>query len=168
MATPIAELTLEEALALPAFRTMEEIAVGAVILRRDGTEVLVMRREEPGGGGFERLPRGTVAFDETVGDAVTRVVREQVGLAVTSVGDLWFGLAYESPSGPAIELDYSVSVAPGPAPTGEAGAAGGAGAAGAAGDWRPRWLPVDELRTSDLLGTVVDALADRLGLAEPG
>lgn len=160
MATPIAELTLEEALALPAFRTMEEIAVGAVILRRDGAEVLVMRRDEPGGG-FERLPRGTVAFDETVGDAVRRVVREQVGLAVTGVGDLWFGLAYESPSGAAIELDYAVTVEPGPL-------VGEAGAAGAAGDWRPRWLPVDELRTSDLLGTVVDALADRLGLAGPG
>ena len=161
MATPIAELTLEEALALPAFRAMEEIAVGAVILRRDGAEVLVMRRDEPGGGGFERLPRGTVAFDETVGDAVTRVVREQVGLAVTDVGDLWFGLAYEAPSGPAIELDYAVTVEPGPL-------VGGAGDSGAAGDWRPRWLAVDELRTSDLLGTVVDALADRLGLAGPG
>jgi ADP-ribose pyrophosphatase YjhB (NUDIX family) len=167
MATPIAELTLEEALALPAFRTMEEIAVGAVILRRDGAEVLVMRRDEPAGGGLERLPRGTVAFDETVGDAVTRVVREQVGLAVTGVGDLWFGLAYEAPSGPAIELDYAVTIEPGPL-VGEAGGAGAPGGTGSAGDWRPRWLAVDELRTSDLLGTVVDALADRLGLAGAG
>lgn len=161
MAWPLVELTAEELLALPAFSEVSRVAVGAVLLRDEGRSLLLLRRQavagdaEGGGGGesLEELPGGSVAADETVGDAVVRVVAQATTLTVEQVGDLWFGVTYEAREGPTIHLAYVVQV-----------------------EWADevpvvvdpfeyasyRWVPTDDLAATDLMPTVARALTERL------
>lgn len=161
MAWPLVELTAEELLALPAFREVARVAVGAIVLRDERRSLLLLRREalgvggSGGGGGesLEELPGGSVAADETVGDAVVRVVAQATTLTVEEVGDLWFGMTYEAREGATIHLVYVVQVE-------------GADEAAVVVDpfehTSYRWVPTDDLAATDLTPTVARALTERL------
>ena len=57
------------------------VAVDAIVLRDDGSFVLIKRRRPPFQG-FFALPGGAVEYGETVEGAVVREVREETGLDV--------------------------------------------------------------------------------------
>jgi ADP-ribose pyrophosphatase YjhB (NUDIX family) len=160
MAWPLVELTAEELLALPAFSEVSRVAVGAVVLRDERRSLLLLRREADGGGGesLEELPSGSVAADETVGDAVARVVAQATTLTVEEVGDLWFGVTYEAREGATIHLAYIVEVE-------------GADEAPVVVDpfehTSYRWVPTDDLTATDLTPTVARALTERLTQPPP-
>lgn len=63
---------------------MTTLAVGAVLLRKDGA-VLLVRRARPPAMGTWTLPGGKVEAGETPEQAVVREVREETGLSVTVV-----------------------------------------------------------------------------------
>ena len=166
MAWPLVELTAEELLALPAFSEASRVAVGAVVLRDERRLLLVLRREAPEGGGegageresLEELPGGSVAADETVGDAVRRVVAQATSLTVDEVGELWFGVTYEAREGATIHLTYAVEVV-------------GADEATVVVDpfthTSYRWVPTDDLAATDLTPTVALALTEHLTPPSP-
>lgn len=156
MDDPLVGLTPDEVRARPGLERLAEIAVGAIVLGGNGDEVLVLRREATADDpAFEKLPSAMVEPGETLGEAVRRVVRTQVGLEARDLGDLWFGLSYVTERGTAVEFDYVVDVGPGPVATGPPAG------------WSHRWVPSDDLMASDLLPTAAEALTKRLGSAGP-
>src|SRR5688572_88869 len=121
-----------------------ELAVGAVCVR-DGRLLLVLRGRGTAAGQWA-LPGGRVEHGERLGDAVTRELREETGLAV-SVGQLcgvaerFFGDVHY------VILDYWVT-----APTGEAVAADDA--------VDVTWAGRDDLRRLPLVPLLEDFLAE--------
>jgi ADP-ribose pyrophosphatase YjhB (NUDIX family) len=166
MAWPLVELTSEELLALPAFSEVSRVAVAAVVLRDERRSLLVLRREAGDGAGegdserevLEELPGGSVAADETVGDAVARVVAQATSLTVDDVGELWFGVTYEAREGATIHLTYAVEVV-------------GADEATVVVDpfehTSYRWVPTDDLAATHLTPTVALALTEHLAPPPP-
>jgi 8-oxo-dGTP diphosphatase len=152
----LAGLTLDDVRSRPGLERLEEVAVGAIVLRRDGYEVLLLRREADGDvPAAEKVPSGTVDPGETLGDAVRRVARRQAGLEAWSVGEVWFGLSYVSPRGPAVQFDFVTDVGPSPEPSDPPAG------------WAHRWVARHDLMASDLVRPAAAALTKRLGTAGP-
>jgi len=61
------------------------VAVDAVVMRPDGSVVLVKRAKEPFKG-FWALPGGFVEYGERVEEAIKREVREETGLEIAVEG----------------------------------------------------------------------------------
>jgi ADP-ribose pyrophosphatase YjhB (NUDIX family) len=156
MDDPLVGLTPDEVRARPGLERLAEVAVGAIVLGRDGDEVLVLRREATADDpAFEKLPSAAVEPGETLGEAVRRVARTQAGLEARGIGDLWFGLSHVTERGTAVEFAYVVDAGPGPVATGPPAG------------WSHRWVPRHDLMVSDLLPTAAEALTKRLGGTRP-
>ncbi|NNC91964.1 MAG: NUDIX hydrolase [Acidimicrobiia bacterium] len=120
------------------------VAVGAVIVQ-DGSLLLVERANPPGAGKWA-VPGGAVEPGETLADAVVREVREETGLAVT-VGDLaWAGDSIGPGVPPAWHftiLDFWATSTGGMLRAGDDAV-------------RAEWVPIDELASRPMVGTMYD------------
>jgi 8-oxo-dGTP pyrophosphatase MutT (NUDIX family) len=70
------------------------LRVAAVVLRKEGREVLMVRQVWPNGTSYWQLPGGGVEVDESPEEAVLRELREETGLEGRLVRML-FDLPYE-------------------------------------------------------------------------
>lgn len=81
----------------------------AVVVRRSGSEFLVLLRS-PGRGGYWNLVAGGVEPGEVAAEAAARELAEEIGL-VAPVAPLGLALSYEKPWG-RVRLDAFVAEAP--------------------------------------------------------
>ncbi|MDX1579362.1 MAG: NUDIX domain-containing protein [Gemmatimonadota bacterium] len=85
------------------------IPVVAAVIERDGTFLLGLRPEGRRHGRMWEFPGGKVGKEESIADAISRELREELGVTVTRVGELLF--AARDP-GTAFEiLFYEVEIA---------------------------------------------------------
>jgi len=68
----------------------ETIPVLAAVVRRNGRYLVARRPEEKRHGGLWEFPGGKMASDESLLEAATRELREELGLSVTGVGAVLF------------------------------------------------------------------------------
>lgn len=68
----------------------ETIPVLAAVVRRDGRYLVARRPGEKRHGGLWEFPGGKMAPEESLLEAATRELREELGLSVTGVGAVLF------------------------------------------------------------------------------
>lgn len=90
---------------------MPALGVGAFISDLSGRLLLLRRAADDHLGGLFDLPSGLVEAAETIGEAVTREVREETGLEVTAIGHYVNHLDYFERDGRAVrQLNFCVTV----------------------------------------------------------
>jgi 8-oxo-dGTP pyrophosphatase MutT (NUDIX family) len=110
--------------------SVRQLAVGAIV-QADGMVLLLQRRYNGLNSGILELPTAVVGAGETLPDAVTRAVREKVGLVVADVGEYVGSFDYLSHGGGiSRQINFAASVVT-------------AEPVRLCGHYGYRWMPVD-------------------------
>jgi len=106
----IAPSVLGQLTSRAAEENVRQLVVGAIV-QADGLALLLQRRYNGLACGVLELPTAAVGAGEALIDAVTRAVREKVGLVVADVGEYVGSFDYMSNGGGTIrQVNFAVTV----------------------------------------------------------